>query len=165
VILQFAGQGVSGPRALQELVERAPLDSRQKVRVLRDGKPLTVDITMKALPDGFGVARARRPLEVPEGELSDARLGFEVAEPTKEVAERLGYSELKGVLVSKVDENGIAYDRGLRNGMLIMKVGKRSVATIEEFRAAMKEESLREGVLLYVRSGSNNRFIVLDDQR
>lgn len=166
LILQFAGQSVSGPRALQELVERAPLESHQKVRILREGKPMTIDIVMKALPDNFGVARTRRPLEIAEGEgLSDAKLGFEVSDLTKEVADRLGYSDLKGVLVSKVDEKGVGYDRGLRVGMLIMKVGKRSVSTIEEFRATMKEESLKEGVLLFVKSGSSNKFIVLDDQR
>lgn len=165
VILQFAGQSVSGPRGLQELVERAPLESHQKVRVLRDGKPMTVDIVMKALPENFGLARARRPLEIPEGEaLSEERLGFEVSELTKEAADRLGYSDLKGVLVSKVDEKGIAYDRGVRNGMLIMRVGKQNVSTLDEFHAAMKSEAREEGVLLFLRSGSRNRLIVLENQ-
>jgi serine protease Do len=134
---------------------------------LRDGKPMSVEILVKSLPDDFAAARTRRtPLEIPEGEeAGDKRLGFEVAELTKEIAARFNYGNFQGVLVSKVDEEGIAFERGLRAGMLIMKVGKRSVSTVEEFQTALKEESLKEGVLLFVRSGSSNRFIVLDDQR
>jgi serine protease Do len=168
VILRFSGQPVAGPRELQELVERSPANSQQKLQVVREGRQMALDIAMKVKPDDFGVqARpVRGPLEIPDGEaVEDSRLGFEVSELTKEVSDRLGYSSFKGVLVSNVDEQGVAYDRGLRVGMLIMKVGKRAVATVEEFQAAMKAESLREGVLLLVRAGSSNRFIVLDDQR
>jgi serine protease Do len=169
LITHFAGQPVAGPRELQELVERSPLESRQKVQLVREGKPLALDIAMKALPDDFGAAAARTsrpPLEIPDGEpVSESSLAFEVSELTKELADRLNYTNLKGVLVSKVDEDGIAFDRGLRVGMLIMKVGKQSVASVEEFQKAIKEESLKEGVLLLVRSGASNRFIVLDDQR
>jgi serine protease Do len=164
--MRFAGQSLAGPQSLQALVERCPLDSRQKLQVLRDGKPLSVEIVMKSLPDDFAAARVRRPpAEIPQVEgVAVGRLGFEVAELTTQLADRLNYSNLKGVLVSKVDENSLAYDRGLRVGMLITKIGKRSIGTVDEFQAAMKEESLKEGLLLSVRFGNSNRFIVLDER-
>ncbi len=168
LVTRFAGQVVASPSELQELVERCPLESKQKLQVLRDGQTLTLDIAMKPLPEGFG-APARNlvaPPEIPEGQgIANRELGFEVSELSKDLADRLNYTNLKGVLVTKVDEDGVAFDRGLRVGMLIMKVGKRAVTNVEEYQTALKEESLKEGILLFVRSGSSNRFIVIDDQR
>ncbi len=56
IITKFAGKAVHNPREVQELVERAPLDTAQPVEILRDGKTMTVNVTVKALPKNFGLA-------------------------------------------------------------------------------------------------------------
>ncbi len=166
LVTRFAGQSVAGPRELQELVERSPLDSRQKVQLLRDGKPMTVDIVMKSLPDDFTFARMRRPrLEMRDGQAADRAAGLRRGRIDERERRPAQLRQFQRRLVSKVDQEGIAYDRGLREGMLIMKVGKKSVSTVEEFQTALEEESPNDGILLFVRAGSSNRFIVLDDQR
>jgi serine protease Do len=50
VITEFAGERVRGPRDLQDVVEQKPLGSRHPVQVMRDGKAVTVTVTLQPLP-------------------------------------------------------------------------------------------------------------------
>lgn len=51
VIVEFAGVQVQTPGRLQETVEEKEIGSSQKVTVVRDGKRLSLDVTMRALQD------------------------------------------------------------------------------------------------------------------
>ncbi len=162
VIIKFSGQAVRNPRELQELVERAPLDVPQPVEVIRDGKPLTVNVTVKSLPEKFGAVQ--RPARVKPVEESPAtyeakEMGLTVAEMSAE--QREAFAGYEGVVVAEVVSDGVAAEKGLRPGMLIRKVGKTNVANLKEFESAVKGESLKDGVLLSVRTTAGNRFVVL----
>jgi serine protease Do len=164
VILSFAGTSVNNPRELQEVVERSPIDSKQVMEVLREGKKITVPVVVKALPKDFG-ARApalgerKRPAQPPTVE--SEQLGMHVAELTDELARRLGHQGQSGVVITEVTPNGPADRAGLAEGMLIMRVGKRQVKSLQEFQEAIKQESLKQGILLLVRTPEGNRFVVL----
>jgi len=155
---------VNNPRQLQEVVERSPIDSKQVMEVLRDGKKINVPVVVKALPKDFG-ARApalverRQPSEPPAFE--SEQLGMQVAELTDELARRLGLQGMSGVVITEVTPNGPADRAGLDKGMLIMRVGKRPVKSLQEFQEAIKQESLKQGILLLVRTPEGNRFVVL----
>lgn len=51
VIIEFAGERVRGPRDLQDVVEQKPIDSEQKVTVMRRGERKTVDVKLTALDE------------------------------------------------------------------------------------------------------------------
>ncbi len=164
IVKSFAGQAVHNPRELQELVERVPLGSKHKVEVLRDGKTETLTIVAKALPEKFGQFAASRPTErgsTGGSNFEMSKLGLEVTEAGANDLKSLGYEGFSGVLISKVDPEGVAAEQGLRQGMLIMKVGKKTVKDIEEFKAAIDKESLEDGILLQVRTKAGNHFVVL----
>jgi S1-C subfamily serine protease len=71
---------------------------------------------------------------------------------------------MEGALIAEVDPNGVAYAAGLRTGMLVLKVGKQEVKSAAEFDAAVKKQSLKDGVLLLVRTKAGNRFVVLQQE-
>ncbi|HUT13573.1 MAG TPA: Do family serine endopeptidase [Thermoguttaceae bacterium] len=158
VILAFAGRDVNSPRELQEIVERSSAGSKQQADIIRDGKRTTLQVEVKPLPEDFGVAqresRAPSTYQNPE-------LGLEVGEMTDELAKHLGYEELSGVLVTEVKADGLAAEVGVRAGDLILRVGKTPVKSIAEFEAAVKKESLQEGIMLLIRTQQGNRFVVL----
>ena len=167
VITKFAGQKVKNPRELVEMVERVPLDSTQQVDVLRDGKTKTLQVVAKALPKDFGMAgRSIRP-DRGSSKKSDSfeaqDLGIEVAEMTPEQAEELGFKGHSGVLITSVDPEKVAAEQGLHEGMLIMKIGRAAVKNVDEFKAALKGESVKDGVVLHVRTSSGNRFFLLKE--
>ncbi len=166
VILAFAGHPVGSPRDLQAVVERSDAGSKQKVDIIRGGKPKTLQVEVKPLPDDFGVASApslRGEEEDEPAGFSSDDLGLEVDELTEEVAQRLGFEGIAGVLITEVDPAGIAAGAGIREGMLILRVGKKPVSSVAQFKAAMQGEDLEDGVLLLIRTSQGNRFVVLKE--
>ncbi len=160
VILAFAGRPVGEPRQLQEVVERSPIGSSQRVEILRDGKRLTLSVKLEALPEDYEVAS--RPQGAPGStRYRNSDLGLGVTELTDQLARQLGFEGLSGVVVSDVEPGGLAATAGVREGMLIMRVGKRPVKSVAEFREALQGESIEEGVLLLLRTADGNRFVVL----
>jgi len=165
VILEFAGQKVSTPRELQILVERAPLERKQPLLILRDRRRMTLQVDLVQLPKDL---TARRPAPqrtaVPDSQAyASEQIGVEVSDMSPQTAKRLGYEGFTGVLISRTTVDGVAYRKGLREGMLILKVGGQRITNVAEFEKAMKQESLKDGILLQVRTQRGNRFLVLKE--
>ncbi len=113
------------------------------------------------------MARKGRPEATEENEESvqgyeDSSLGIEVGDLTSQAAQALGLAKPEGVLITKIDPNGAAAEKGLTPGVAILSVGKHTVKSVAEFREAVKKESLEKGILLLVRSRSGNHFVVLE---
>jgi len=166
IILSFAGQTVHNPKEVQELVEKSPIDKAQNVEVLRDGKKVTLSVTVKTLPEKFGMNQPMGKAPTKEAPAADnykwEDLGIQVADMTAEEADM--YHGYNGVMIKKVDPDGIAAGQGLRPGILIRKVGNTDVKNVKDFEAAVKNESVKNGVRLLVRTPQGNRFIAFQAQ-
>ena len=88
-------------------------------------------------------------------------LGLELRDLAPEIAQKLGLDANSGVIVTAVRPEGIAAPSGIRKGMIILRVGQKTVHSVAEFKAAIKDESLEKGILLLVRTQSGNRFLLL----
>ena len=164
VITHFGGARVHTPTELTELVERTPFGTKQKVQVLRDGKDRELSVTVKRMPAEFAQADDAETEGAPDVEKPNAKaskLGIEVAELGAEEAKQLGYDGMTGVLVTAVDQRSAAYEKGIREGMLIRRVGRAAVASTADFEKAVAEASLDEGVLLLVRTPQARQFFVV----
>jgi serine protease Do len=161
IILSFAGEPVSSPRELQALVERSQAGSEQRAEIVRSGKRQTLGVVVKPLPKDFGMAARPGGLTPKAPTHKSENLGLEVGELTAELAKKLGFEGFQGVVITEVEPNGVAAEAGLDEGMLILRVGQKSVTSIDEFEKAVKGASLKEGVLLLVRTSQGNRFVVL----
>ena len=163
VIQTYAGRTVRNPRELQELVERSPVGSKQKVGIIRSGKPQTLEVVVKSLPEELGVASV--PSRGSNGRGSSGfvskELGLGVGELTEDAARQLGSQGTSGVLITDVAPRGIASLAGIRRGMLILEVERKPVKSAAEFEAALKGKSLSEGVLLTLRTGEGIQYVLL----
>ncbi len=164
LVVSFAGQPTSGSRRLQSIVERCPMGSTQEATVIRDGKKQTLWVVVKPLPDDLGRVgrggRSRQGRDEMES-LGNEMLGVEVSNLTAEIAQQLGHEGTDGVVITEIDPAGIAARAGLRAGTIILQVDRKPVKNTEQFEAAMKNASLEEGILLLVRQGRSQRYIVL----
>lgn len=163
VITKFAGKPVSSPGELQRIVEGCDVDSTQTVTIVRDGEEREVKVVVRALPSEFGRTASAESVEEPEAtqEGYADSIGLRVSELTPEVAKKLGYDNTNGVLVSQVDQDGVAFEHGITDGMVILKVGQKNVNSVEEFTAALEEETLDDGILVLIQTPNGNRFEVL----
>ena len=164
VIVAFNGERVSGPRELQEAVERTEIGKQRSITVLRDGKEKKLGIVIKALPKTESVAQQdpndaeEQPTD--EGVFRDKKLGLDVADLSAAEASQFGGQ--KGVLIRRVEPDGAAAREGLQAGMLIRKVGRTPVTSIEEYAQAVNDQLDENGVLLSVRTSAGNRLVVVD---
>lgn len=161
VIVGFDGKPVDGPRSLQEVVERSGIGERHKVAVLRDGKPLELSVSVKPLPDkvarGGGGGMKKGP-GVEETFYAEA-FGLEVRD--KHSVPEDAYEGFEGVLVDRVDPDGIAARAGIGPGVLIRKIGHKQVTSVGEFAEAIEKESPEDGILLQVRTPRGNSIVLL----
>jgi serine protease Do len=163
VIVTFNGEKVTNPRQLQILVERTPIGQQEPLRIVRDGKEVTLKVTGREQPSDFGaVARSKSSDRQSEPEATELEgLGLEVADLDQDVAEQLGLKNAKGVVITDVQPGSPAADAGLSSSMVITEVNRKPVHSAKEFRQALDEKSLEKGVLLLVRSENGSRFVVL----
>jgi len=161
VITGFDGRAIEGPRALQEVVERSEIGRPHTLTVFRDGKSVTLKINVKPLPGELASARPPRGPEPEAGEETfySESFGIEVREKGG-VAED-AYPDHEGVLVDRVDADGLAAEAGIGPGMLVRKVGRTPVTNIAEFAAAIEQESAAEGVVLQIRTPRGNSVVLL----
>ena len=61
-------------------------------------------------------------------------------------------------MVVGVDPNSPAFEHGMREGMVVLRVGKKEIKSVEEFKTALKGETLAKGILLYVQAGNGKRL-------
>lgn len=162
VILQFNGRDVSSTNELQGYVEQTPVGSTVPVLVLRDGKRVTINVTVEEQPADYGLAR-RGPMGRfgrPEASRFE-KLGLEVAALTPEVAEQLGVKPNEGVVITQVRPNSPADEAGLSPGMVILQANRKKVQSVGDLEKALGDMSAEKGVLLLVRDGQGSRFVVL----
>lgn len=164
VITEYAGKRVRTPRDLQELVERTPLGSKQDVTVVREGKPVHLQVVVKSLPKEFGemASRGGRQGDVDgSAHYKSDDFGIAVSDLSESNAEKFGYENHKGVLITEVQPDSVAAEKGLRAGMLIMEVDRKPVESVKQFKEALKGVDPHKGILVWFRSGQVNSFEVL----
>ena len=122
--------------------------------LVRDGAPHTVDV---ALGDRPGQAH----LTGAASANPSAKLGMQLQPLTKENAARFGITADRGVVVTTVASGGAAARAGLRPGDLILNVAGMPVSTISDFRTAVQDSDLTDGIRLRVQRGTTVRFVML----
>lgn len=165
IITAFDSTPINSPRELQEYVERAKINSQQRVTVLRNGKEVQLTVRPEPLPSEFGIVsqNADRPNQRGQqsGYTSD-ELGLDLSDMTAQQARQLGLEGYEGALITGVHPGSSADQAALSEGMLVLKVGRTQVSSVEEFRDAVEELDMDDGVLLLVRTAEGNRFVVLE---
>ncbi|MBS0261954.1 MAG: Do family serine endopeptidase [Planctomycetes bacterium] len=167
LILQFNGKDIHGPRDLQSVVERLKVGSKYPMQIVRDGKEMVVDVTAQEMPRNYSLAsdslgsQNRGLPEAPKAE-SYAEIGVEIEALKPEVLQKLGYqADVSGVLVTDVKPDSPAAAVGIREGMVIAKVGSRRVNSPADFKEALKSVSLDRGILVLVRTPRGGNHVVI----
>jgi len=161
VVIEFGGHAIHNPREIQAVVEQASIGSKQPLVIIRDGKRMTLNVTMRQQPKDYGLADYESPdLGARQGEVAED-LGIEVSNLTPEMAAQLHLKNVAGVVITAVRNGSPADLAGLRTSMIIERIGQKPISNLDEFRTAMKDQSLTKGVLMLVRSQEGSRFVII----
>lgn len=154
IITTVGGKAIKDTRELQSMVATLPLSKPTEVRLFRDGKEMTLHVTIEEQPEEYGSATV--PVQPAPRRARDAvsmdKLGVEVSDLTPEMAKQMGFNaDTKGALIASVSD-GPAADIGLQRGMVVTKVDKQAITSADSFRDAIEKSSLAKGVVLQVQS-------------
>jgi serine protease Do len=166
VIVEFAGAKTNTPGQLQGIVSRTPIGSKQTAVVLREGKRVELNVTVREMPSNYGertVKPAESNEETPESKHYD-KLGLQVGPLTSDVAQQLGITAASGVVITAVEDGSPADKAELAPSMVITQVGRKTVKSVAEFEAEIKNVWPDKGVLLLVRSTEGSRFVVVKSE-
>jgi serine protease Do len=157
VVTQFDGHPIDTPRDLQNVVERATVGATHKLVVNRHGQSVNLDVVLQAgstasAADGDDATASKSEL---------ATLGLEVSELTADIRTQIGLKDVKGVIVSAVKPDSPADQAGVKEGMVISRVGQTDVTSVDSFRKAISKLNLKDGLLFLVRTAEGSRFLVL----
>lgn len=131
VIVEFNGRNVSTSATLPPMVGVTPINKPVKVKVIREGKPQTLMVTIGELPTEDALASAG-PASKGNG-VEDGRIKLQIDNLTADQRKALGLPEKQGIVVTQVQE-GAAYDAGIREGDVLMMINNVKVTDTKQFR-------------------------------
>lgn len=158
IILSYDGQEIEDHSDLRMRVARTNPGKEVSLKIIRDGKPETVKITLGEL-GGSSIAKVGE--SGGWGGNSDLLDGVKVDDLTDDIRHRHGIPDhVEGVLVSQVDSGSPAFAAGLRAGNVISAIDKQPVKTAKE-AVELSKRADKENVLLLVRTPQGARYLVV----
>ncbi len=167
VITAFNGKPLEQMRELPRLVASTEIGRDVPLSVLRGGKQESVQVTLGelrnepqqlAMSGSSGAPRSAQPEE------SKSALGLKLAPLTPGLRETFSIGEdVAGVVVTEVEGDSVASQRGLDLGDVIVEAGQEPVATPAdlESRIAKAKEQGRKTLLMLVSRGGDLRYVPL----
>jgi serine protease Do len=162
VVVEYDGKAVETDRDLVSLVGSTLVGKKAAVKVIRDGKEVPLKVEIAKRTDGDEEDEGE---EGDEDSLQPFALGIKVQDLTEEVAERFGLDDAEGILVTEVDSGSAADKAGVSRGDIIVEAGRSPVTNIKDFRKALKGIKKGEPLLLLVKRGQGNLFLVVQPEK
>ncbi|MCX7685039.1 MAG: DegQ family serine endoprotease [Acetobacteraceae bacterium] len=164
VILRFNNQEVREMRALPRIVAETAVGARVPVVVWRNGRELTVEVTLGELPaEPQQAALSPAPPAAPQT-VDLAGFGLKVSGISPELRERFGLRpEARGVVIVEVAPGSPAAERDLRPGDVIVEVQQERVTTPREAEAVIERlrRQNRANALLLIENAQGQRWVPL----
>jgi serine protease Do len=156
VITKVNGEVVNDARSLARRISTLSPGASVKLTLVRGGKEEVVTITLGEMPKERQANAGTQERELNGGDVP--KLGLSLA-PANQVAGSSG----EGVVVTQVDPDGPAAERGFKTGDIILDVGGATVSTPSEVKKALADAkgAGKKTVLMRVKSEGGTRFVAL----
>jgi serine protease Do len=128
IILEFDGKVINEGNELPRYVAATPIDKQVKIVIFRNGAKQEIQLVVGKLNDGeAGVDAAKE---------SD-KLGITVDELRKDLADKLGIRDGKGVVVTEVKPGSSAEEAGITVGSLVIEINGQRPETVKSYLAVV----------------------------
>jgi serine protease Do len=133
---------------VKEIQNNKKVGQKVKLSIIRDGKPMSIDVTTTAMPEKAELTKEKEEEE---------KLGARVQELTPQLAARYRISGIKqGVVVLGVEDGSIADEIGLQEGDVILEINRKKIENLKDYEKAIREANFEKGALFQLhRRGSS----------
>lgn len=160
VVVEYRGTKIEDTNHLRNLVAATGVGAVADVKVIRDGREVTLKVKIGELPEeeavigrGFG--------EGPEKDV-----GFKVSNLTPAIRKQLELPENQGgVVVRDIKQASDAYQKGLREGDVIVEINRVSISDLGDFNRVMSRVSPGQEVLLLVVTEGHTRYVTFEMEK
>lgn len=170
VILIFDGNKLKDSGDLISLIRQTSPGNEADLVIVRDGKEKTVtvvlgkvprdDLRMLELIPGFELGKFK-PYSYSFSVFSGGRIGVKVQDLNEQLGEYFGVKDGEGALVTEVDEDGPAYEAGLRAGDVIVKVDDEEIEDVDDLTDEISDKEEGDKVAIEViRDRKSKNFTV-----
>ena len=156
VILGVDGEKVDGPRELARKIASLGPDAKADLTFWHDGAEKNASVKLGTLPNNDQVAKA--DIEGDTSKSMVASLGLQLA-PAASIP---GAGKV-GVVVSDVDPDGAAAQKGLKVGDVILEAAGQGVSSPKDVTTAISaaKKDGRKAILLRVKNDQGTRFVAI----
>ena len=151
IIIEYNGKKISELRELPRMVAATPPGTTVTIKVLRNGRPKTLKVKIGTMPEE----------EATLGELGNEqlKLGLKVAPLPPEVTQQTGIHG--GVYVTQVEPGSPADEAGIQPGDIILRVNRKRIRSLADFRRAMARIKPGEVVAFLIRRGNSSFYVAI----
>jgi serine protease Do len=169
VVIHMDGTPVKDNRDLSRRVASLQVNQSAKFGVWRDNRETTINVTVAKRPDPKTLQAqngSEDGQDAPAGGNGGAKvaaLGLDLSAITPDIRRELGLKgDVAGVVITDVDPDSDAAERGLQPGDRIVQASGKAVSSIADVNNAVATaKSLkRPSVLLFVERGKNQKVFV-----
>ncbi|KPK99649.1 MAG: hypothetical protein AMJ91_07040 [candidate division Zixibacteria bacterium SM23_73_3] len=133
----------------EDLVYLARAEQNLDIIFLRDGRKNHARLVPKALPTQMSKS-------------SRSKLGINVANISSSIAYRLGTNDRRGVVVTGVDKESIAYEAGLEVGDIIRQMNDQPIRNVEDYEMIIKRIKNNKKLILLIERERALYFVSLE---
>jgi serine protease Do len=160
VITAVNGETVKNPKELARMIGSMDPGKQVDVNIWRDGKSMSLKLTLGTLPDENKMASAESGQSQPGDQQQQStpnqtldKLGLEVSPA----------DDGKGVQVTSVDPNSDAADKGIKAGEKITSVNNQDVKSADDIQRIVGDAKKdgRKKALFQLEDQNGNRFVAL----
>jgi serine protease Do len=162
IIVAVNGKSVEDSRDLTRRVAALASGANAAFTVVRDGQQKTVNAGIGTKKEDVQLASADRPATATS---TGEAMGLGLAAVTPEV--RRAYNldgSVNGVLITRVDPDSDAADKGIQPGDVVVSIANKQVHTPADIKARIGEAAAqgRKSVLVLVTGSNGQRFVALN---
>jgi serine protease Do len=168
VVTAIDGQPVEDSRDLTRKVAGVAAGHVTTFSVSRAGKPVMVKVTIGTRPDDKVASNAPQKDGNAPASASAAGLGLSNLTPEAKKAFNIGDGVNSGAVITKVDPDSDAADKGLQPGDVVQKIGNRTVRTPADFQSGVTEAQKgghKSVLLLVARASGGSAFVAIDIEK
>jgi serine protease Do len=150
VIVKFNGKEIKDSGELPLLAARTAPGKQAQLKILRNGKELTLPLTV-------GEFREREVVAAAE----NGGLGLAVQPVTASMAAELGLERAEGLVITSIKPGSPAEEAGLQRGDVIAEINRRPVRNLSDYNRAVEKIEKGKSLLFLVRRGEGSLFLAL----
>ena len=167
VIVSFNDKPVTDSDRLRFQVADVDPGTSVPVKIMRDGREQTIKVTVSEWPGAEKVAKSEK---TKGADSSDTLDGVTVADVDANSARQLNLpADVKGAVITQVDQDSPAYEAGLRPGAVIQEINHKPVHTADDaIKLTENVKSKKTLLKLWSRDDGGNagsHYLIVDESK